>query len=203
MGDCYIVGAGDFNEKSLDITGGDIVIAADGGYRHLDKIGIKPDVYMGDFDSAPKPDTDGEIDVFKCEKDDTDTLLAVKHGFELGFKSFKIYGGCGGRADHTFANIQTLAYIVSRGGRAMLFGNSEVYTVTDSKIEFGGNMKGKISVFSLSGKAEGVSIKGLKYELEDSVLTNLFPLGVSNEFTGKPSEITVKNGLLLIIYYRN
>ncbi len=203
MSDCYIVGAGDFNEKTLDITDGDIVIAADGGYEYLDKIGIKPDIYMGDFDSAPKPQTNADIEVFKCEKDDTDTLLAVKHGFELGFKSFKIYGGCGGRADHTFSNIQTLAYIVSRGGRAMLFGNSEVYTVTDSEVSFGGDMKGKISVFSLSDKAEGVSIKGLKYELEDSVLTNLFPLGVSNEFIGKPSEISVKNGLLLIIYYRN
>ena len=203
MSDCYIVGAGDFNEKTLDITDGDIVIAADGGYEYLDKIGIKPDIYMGDFDSAPKPQTNADIEVFKCEKDDTDTLLAVKHGFELGFKNFKIYGGCGGRADHTFSNIQTLAYIVSRGGRAMLFGNSEVYTVTDSEVSFGGDMKGKISVFSLSDKAEGVSIKGLKYELEDSVLTNLFPLGVSNEFFGKPSEISVKNGLLLIIYYRN
>ena len=203
MSDCYIVGAGDFNEKTLDITDGDIVIAADGGYEYLDKIGIKPDIYMGDFDSAPKPQTNADIEVFKCEKDDTDTLLAVKHGFELGFKSFKIYGGCGGRADHTFSNIQTLAYIVSRGGRAMLFGNSEVYTVTDSEVSFGGDMKGKISVFSLSDRAEGVSIKGLKYELEDSVLTNLFPLGVSNEFIGKPSEISVKNGLLLIIYYRN
>ena len=203
MSDCYIVGAGDFNEKTLDITDGDIVIAADGGYEYLDKIGIKPDIYMGDFDSSPKPQTNADIEVFKCEKDDTDTLLAVKHGFELGFKSFKIYGGCGGRADHTFSNIQTLAYIVSRGGRAMLFGNSEVYTVTDSEVSFGGDMKGKISVFSLSDKAEGVSIKGLKYELEDSVLTNLFPLGVSNEFIGKPSEISVKNGLLLIIYYRN
>ena len=203
MSDCYIVGAGDFNEKTLDITDGDIVIAADGGYEYLDKIGIKPDIYMGDFDSAPKPQTNADIEVFKCEKDDTDTLLAVKHGFELGFKSFKIYGGCGGRADHTFSNIQTLAYIVSRGGRAMLFGTSEVYTVTDSEVSFGGDMKGKISVFSLSDKAEGVSIKGLKYELEDSVLTNLFPLGVSNEFIGKPSEISVKNGLLLIIYYRN
>ena len=203
MSDCYIVGAGDFNEKTLDITDGDIVIAADGGYEYLDKIGIKPDIYMGDFDSAPKPQTNADIEVFKCEKDDTDTLLAVKHGFELGFKSFKIYGGCGGRADHTFSNIQTLAYIVSRGGRAMLFGNSEVYTVTDSEVSFGGDMKGKISVFSLSDKAEGVSIKGLKYELEDSVLTNLFPRGVSNEFIGKPSEISVKNGLLLIIYYRN
>jgi len=203
MSDCYIVGAGDFNEKTLDITDGDIVIAADGGYEYLDKIGIKPDIYMGDFDSAPKPQTNADIEVFKCEKDDTDTLLAVKHGFELGFKSFKIYGGCGGRADHTFSNIQTLAYIVSRGGQAMLFGNSEVYTVTDSEVSFGGDMKGKISVFSLSDRAEGVSIKGLKYELEDSVLTNLFPLGVSNEFIGKPSEISVKNGLLLIIYYRN
>ena len=203
MGDCYIIGAGDFCENALDVKDDDFVIAADGGYRYLDKIDIKPDLYMGDFDSAPKPQTDADIEVFKCEKDDTDTLLAVKHGFELGFKSFKIYGGCGGRADHTFSNIQTLAYIVSRGGRAILFGNREVYTVTDSAVSFGGDMKGKISVFSLSDRADGVTIRGLKYTVENAELTNTFPLGVSNEFIGEPSEISVKNGLLLIIYYRN
>lgn len=203
MGVCFIVGAGDFCEKSLDVKKGDIVIAADGGYKYLEAIGIKPDIYMGDFDSAPKPETDTDIEVFKCEKDDTDTILAVKHALGLGFKDFKIFGGCGGREDHTFANIQTLSYIVSNGGKAKLFGKNEVYTVIDSFISFEKEMTGKISVFSLSDISEGVSIKGLKYGLENGELTNRFPLGVSNEFCGKPSEITVKSGLLLIIYGRN
>lgn len=202
MNCCFIAGAGDFCEKSLDIGSSDIVIAADGGYKHLEKIGIKPDIYIGDFDSAPKPVCGKEVEVYNCEKDDTDMLLAVKHGFKLGFGEFKIYGGCGGRADHTFSNIQTLQYIAENGGRGYLFGNREIYTVISSSVSFDESMKGKISVFSLSDKSEGVCEKGLKYNIENAVLTNGFPLGVSNEFIGEKAEISVKKGFLLIIYNR-
>lgn len=201
MGCCYIAGAGEFCENQLDIAPDDIVIAADGGYRHFEKLGITPDIIMGDFDSAPRPPS-GKIMAFASEKDDTDMLLAVKHGFDLGFTEFKLYGGCGGRADHTFANIQTLLYIKKRGGNAQLFGSNEIFTVTDSVVRFDGGQRGKVSVFSLSERAEGVCEKGLKYTLDNAVLENSFPLGVSNEFTGEPSEISVKNGFLLIITER-
>ena len=201
MKTCFVIGAGEFSENSLAVKPGDMVIAADGGYLYLEKIGIKPDLILGDFDSAVKPDFH-EIAEFNSEKDDTDTALAVDFGFSRGYTVFEIYGGTGGRFDHTFANIQTLLGIAKKGGQGYLFSKSEVAVVTASKIEFDESYRGRISVFSLGDEARGVSINGLKYSLRNACLTNDFPLGVSNEFTGEKSEISVKEGYLLIIYER-
>ena len=71
--------------------------------------------------------------------------------------------------------------------------------IHNSKISFEKEEEGYISVFSLSDRSEGVSLRGLKYLLEDAVLTNVFPLGASNEFLGEVSEIEVRDGTLLII----
>ncbi len=201
MKTCFIVGAGEFFENSLAVKPGDLVIAADGGYLHLQKIGITPHIIMGDFDSSVKPDFEN-IAVFNSEKDDTDTMLAVKYGFEKGFSRFEIYGGTGGRSDHTIANIQALSYICKNGGQGFLYDNGQVFTVTASRAEFDMTYKGKISVFSLCERATGVYESGLKYSLHNAELTNSDPLGVSNEFIGQPARISVESGLLLIIYDR-
>lgn len=201
MKSCFIVGAGEFFEYSLAVKPGDLVIAADGGYLHLQKIGINPHIIMGDFDSAEKPDFEN-LAVFNSEKDDTDTMLAVKYGFEKGFSRFEIYGGTGGRADHTIANIQALSYICKNGGQGFLYDNGQVLTVTASGMEFDRTCKGKISVFSLTERATGVCESGLKYSLHSAELKNSDPLGVSNEFVGQPARISVESGLLLIIYDR-
>ena len=66
-------------------------------------------------------------------------------------------------------------------------------------ISFRDTMDGYVNIFSLNEKAHGVTIRGLKYELKDATLTNALPLGISNEFVGVPSEVSVKDGTLLII----
>lgn len=201
MKTCFIIGAGEFFENSLAVKPGDMVIAADGGYLHLEKIGVKPDFIMGDFDSSAKPDFP-DIAVFNSEKDDTDTMLAVKYGFENGYSRFEIFGGTGGRLDHTFANIQTLSFIEKCGGQGFLYSKDQVFTVTASKMEFDCEHKGKISVFSLNENSTGVCEEGLKYSLDNAELTNDNPLGVSNEFVGKAARISVESGKLLIVYER-
>jgi thiamine pyrophosphokinase len=106
----------------------------------------------------------------------------------------------GGRIEHSIANIQLLTRIAEEGGIGYLYDDNKVLTVIkDSEIEFPTKENGFISVFSLSDKSEGVTISGLKYEIENAELTNNFPLGVSNEYIGKPSKISVKKGILLII----
>ena len=86
-------------------------------------------------------------------------------------------------------------------GKGFLYDADNILTVIkDSKFGFTPEKKGFVSVFSLSDESRAVSIKGLKYELKDAMLDNKFPLGVSNEFLGKPSEISVGNGTLLIIF---
>ena len=197
---CAIVSGGPFSP--LDGIGrADFVIACDKGCEYTAACGIKPDLLVGDFDSytGEKPE-DVPVLGLPCEKDDTDTMLAVKTGFERGYDRFIIYGGVGGRPDHTFANYQTLCYISRRGGRGYLcFNGYTACCITDGEMNFPAR-EGTLSVFAMSGKAEGVTLRGVLYPLESTVLSYDFPLGVSNEFTGKPATVSVKKGTLLVIW---
>lgn len=179
----------------------DLLIAADAGYLHLKKLDIEPDIILGDFDSMVAPEKD-DIIVHPVMKDDTDTMLAVKLGFEKGYAEFVIYGALGGeRTDHTIANIQSLAYIAEEGGKGTLIGNGEKFTVirnTEIKIPKGENPI--LSVFAYGGNAEGVSIKGTLFDVENAELSPFFPLGVSNKIKEENALISVKNGYLLIVY---
>ncbi len=200
MGVCYVVGAGECSKLFFKPNNTDYVIAADGGLRYLEESGIKADFIVGDFDSLGV--TPKGINVIKLnkEKDITDMDAAVSIGIEKGFTYFKLFGVLGGRFDHSLANIQLAASLSQKNFKVELFDDKTYITaVTNGSISFDSNNKGYISVFSHSDISRGVSIKGLKYELTNSELKNAFPLGVSNEFIGKSSEITVENGTLIII----
>jgi len=201
---CVIVCAGELEGAVIERRPGELLIAADAGIRYLEEAGMEPDLIVGDFDSLGYTPESGNVIYHRPEKDDTDTMLAVREGFERGFRSFRIYAGLGGRLDHTVANLQTLAFIAENGGRGYLVGGKSVSTVIkDSSIAFGGGRSGMISVFCQGGDAEGVTIKGLKYELEDAVLTASVPLGVSNEFTGREALISVRSGRLLVVWQQD
>ena len=138
-----------------------------------------------------------------CKKDYTDTMIAVMEAIKLGYTDIRIYGGTGGRADHTFANIQTLLYGAKKGADMRMVDSDRVYNViNDSKIILKNRICVNLSIFALGDKAEGVSILGAKYELKDGTLTNDYPLAVSNTFVGNDVSIEVKKGALLIIYDR-
>lgn len=201
MGVCYIVSAGDMTQPFPKAGDGDLVIAADAGYLHLQKLGIEPDLLIGDFDSMSLPE-DKQAIVYPVRKDDTDTVLAIKTGFEKGYTEFVIYGGLGGeRTDHTVANIQSLAYITEKGGRGTLVGNGEYFTlIRDSEITIESDKDKTFSVFAYGGKAQGVTIEGSQYDVCNAELSPFFPLGVSNKFEEKQVKIKVKNGCLLIVY---
>ncbi len=177
------------------------LIAADGGYRHFESLGIRPDLAVGDFDSLGALPTDCPVIKHPVMKDDTDMLLAIREGLSRGIKRFFILGGTGGRFDHTFANIQSLLFAKKEGAKAFLIGNDEVMTVLlpKEKLFFDRRAKGIVSVFSLSALSEGVNIKGLLYPLEKGRLENSFPLGVSNELVGRDAEISLEKGELLVI----
>ena len=197
---CYIVGAGECQRLDFKPDETDFVIAADGGLRYLEKEGINPDIIIGDFDSFGVCPQSENVIILKPQKDVTDMDAAVTVGLEKGFNQFRLYGALGGRLDHTLANIQLIASLSEKNIKAEIHDEKTYVTaVTDGSVSFGRDGKGYISVFSHSDKCTGVSIEGLKYELKDSELKNSFPLGVSNEFTGKESIITVKNGTLIII----
>ena len=203
---CYIVSACKESCRNLFVERkkNDFIIAADGGYDILREKKIEADVLIGDFDSIDQLPSHSNIIRYPSQKDDTDTFLAYKMGLEKGYRNFVIYGGIGGRIDHTIANIRTLSDISQNHGRGFLIGNDMIITsILNSKITFPPSCKGYISVFANGGNAEGISISGLKYNVKDITLTYSNSLGVSNEFIGERAEISVTNGDLLIVWYEN
>lgn len=197
---CYIFGAIPVENFHFNINPDDLVIAADAGIKNLENLSIKPDYIIGDFDSLGYEPTEKNVITHPIEKDDTDTLLAIKHAFNLGYNNFRIFGCIGGRLDHTMGSIQTAAYIAENNGTAVFWGNNENFSVIkNNKISFSNDCNGNISVFALSN-ATGVTIKNLYYELKNGDLTPDFPLGVSNKFISKEASVSVTNGKLLIIW---
>ncbi len=202
MKHCVIFCAGEFDTLAEPLTAQDCVIAADGGYSHTCRLGITPHRILGDFDSlgyVPE-----QALQFPVEKDDTDAMLAARYGLEQGFDKFLFYGSLEGpRLDHTVANFQTLQFLADRGARGFLIGKNQLVTVVkESTLTFPETAQGDLSLFCMGSPARGVTLKGLKYNLQDGELTPGFPLGVSNHFTGAAAEISVKEGSLLVIYSR-
>ena len=200
---CVIVGAGEVSAQEIRVDNGDYVVAADGGLKYLNHKGIRADMVLGDFDSLGYvPDHENRI-LYPAQKDDSDMMLAVKEGLRLGANRFRIYGALGGRLDHTIANLQTLIYLAKQGAEGEIIGGGvHITAIRNGAFRFGSEHKGYISVFCLSGTATGVWIKGLKYTMEDGVLTADQPLGLSNEFIGTDSEISVREGELIILWYQ-
>ena len=202
MGKCLIFCAGGFAGLWVPVNADDYIIAADGGLVHTRALGLAPHTVLGDFDSLGYVPEGSQV--FPVEKDDTDAMLAVKKGLELGYSEFLLYGSLDGpRLDHTVANFQTLQYLADRGATGLLVGKTQIVTVVkDGKISFPAGKEGIVSVFCMGADAHGVTLKGLKYPLERGTLSAGFPLGVSNHFTGQAAEITVEKGSLLVIYDR-
>lgn len=198
-GICYVVGAGINYGLNFCPEAEDLVIAADAGLCHLEKQGILADLAIGDFDSLKSVPKHLHTIILNPEKDDTDMLAALREGIKAGYENFHIYCGTGGRIDHTLANIQTLAWLSENGMRGLLFDQDNIITaITDGTLCFEKVSDGYLSVFSHTTKAVGVYLRGLKYELNDAVLTNTFPLGTSNEFIGRRAVFPSGKGLWLL-----
>ena len=200
---CLIISGGEFSPLPETELSPDYVIACDIGWQHAGKLNLTPDIVIGDFDSSPLPDAALPVKLYPKEKDDTDTMLAARHALSLGFKDITICCAFGGRADHALANIQTAAFIVSNGGEAGLIGiNTRAIAFTRAKKVFPRPGEYSFSVFSLSDKCTGVSIRGSLYDCEDISFTNSFPLGVSNGWKKDTIEVSVDSGILLVIQSR-
>jgi len=196
---CYIVSAWHGENAVIRPGPGDFVIAADGGYRALEALGVRADLAVGDFDSLGYVPEGVEVVRHPVMKDDTDTMLAVRLGLERGYESFVIVGGIGGRLDHTIANLQTLLFLAEHGATGLLYGDGTVATaVRNAAMTVTGT--GVISVFCFGPPATGVNERGLLYGLENATVTSAFPIGVSNEFTDGPATISVEDGTLLALW---
>ena len=163
--------------------------------------GVTPDLVLGDFDSMPAAEAPAGSIRVPVEKDDTDSMLALRAGLERGCREFHIYGGTGGaRLDHTLANLQALAFLCRRGARGYLYDRDFVYTVIENEtLTLEQTVPwGLVSLFSLGDRAEQVTLTGLQYPLSDGELRCDFPLGVSNHMAADRAVITVGRGPLLV-----
>lgn len=200
---CYIFGAGEYGGLKLapaDLSPG-FIIAADGGYDHLKQWGVTPDLSVGDFDSLGRVPEDVEVIRHPVMKDDTDMMLAVQEGLARGCGRFLIYGGLGGRLDHTLANLHVLDFLARQGCAAFLLSEDTAVTaVHNGTLTFGPEHTGILSLFAWGGPATGVTLTGLLYLLENGTMVPDRPLGVSNEFIGQTAQVTVHNGTLIALW---
>lgn len=201
---CFVFSAGDFCGLRERPRSGDFLIAADAGLLLCRKLGLSPDLLVGDFDSMPEPSAPPDaphVERAPVMKDDTDTMLALKAGLSRGCREFHVYGGAGGpRPDHAVANLQGLYYLRRRKARGFLYDKDFVWTVIENEsLEIPRTLPdGLLSVFAMGRKASGVTIRGTLYEAEGGEISPAFPLGVSNRITADKALVSVEKGALLV-----
>ena len=199
---CIIVSGGEYCPLPRPAAG-DFVIACDRGYAYCLRDAIRPDLVIADFDSyggqiAP------EIPVLRLptEKDDTDTMSALRYACDGGYEEVHLYCALGGRLDHTLANVQALAWCAERGIFAAIESpDTRLFSLRDAALRLPRREGFSLSVFSLTDRSR-VTIRGVKFPLEDAEISNGFPLGVSNEWTDGEALVTAHEGTLLIVESR-
>lgn len=200
---CVIVGGADINNYAFirkKLCADDYVIFCDSGLKHLENLQVQPSQIVGDFDSHENPHLDVETIVLPCEKDDTDTVFAVKEAIKRGFNDFLLIGVVGARLDHTLGNVSILLYLDSLGKKGCIIDDySEMEIISDKPV----SVSDRYSFFSLlniTGCAKGITITGAKYPLVDGEITCEYQYGISNEIIpGQTALISVGIGKLLLI----
>jgi thiamine pyrophosphokinase len=200
--------AGDFWIDAWDATPEftgpwDCIICADGGGYHSLRLGIVPDVLIGDFDSLSKSDIEGigatTVISFPVLKDKTDAHLAVDEALRRGSTQVVLAGAIGGRLDHTLANIGLLRLLHRHGVKAVASdGHQTVYYVTDELV-LTGRAQQTLSVLPLTPEIDGLSLTGLRWGLNSTYLELGDTRTMSNEFLGGPARVALKSGELLVI----
>ena len=206
---CVIFGGGEMKNPAYIrqlIREDDFIVAADRGYAHCRSMGIKPQLLLGDFDSYEGSiNEDCPVLTYPVEKDDTDTMLAIKVALEKGFKELLLLGMCGGRLDHTIANIQSVVYAAKHGANAAIMDEDVYITAVCGGQELSVPYREGfvLSVFAHSDVCKGVTLQNLYYPLEDGELQNTFPLGVSNHFLpNQDAKISLTEGIAVVICSR-
>ena len=200
---CIIVGGADINNYSFireKLCADDYVIFCDSGLKHMEHPQLKPSLIVGDFDSHENPHLDVETIVLPCEKDDTDTVFAVKEAIKRGFDDFLLIGVIGARLDHTLGNVSILLYLDSleKKGRIIDY-YSEMEIVSDEPVSITDDYS-FFSLLNITGCAKGITITGAKYPLVDAEISCEYQYGISNEvLPDKTATESVKHGKLLLI----
>ena len=204
---CFIIGNGEIADPKwlldkLNSFCPNIIIAADGGFNHLKKIGVSPNVLLGDFDSIENLPSSASFEIltFPREKDLTDIELAVEYAIDKNCDSICFAGATGSRLDHSLANIFLLRKLYESGVDARIVDeHHEIFIIGQHKslYDFEGEL---LSLLPLDPIVKGVTLRGFKYPLEGATIRMGETIGTSNIIISKNCEIIVKTGLLLGIF---
>ena len=200
---CVIVGGADIGNyeyvRSL-LSGEDFFVFCDSGLKHMDRLGVRPSLIVGDFDSHENPHLEAETIVLPREKDDTDTVYGVKEALKRGFDTFLLIGVVGGRLDHTLGNVSILLYLDAIGKKGVIVDDySEMEIVSSSPVSIS-DRYAYFSLLNVSGRAKGVTIQNAKYPLDNAEITCEYQYGISNEvLPGRTAIVSVRDGRLLLI----
>jgi thiamine pyrophosphokinase len=190
----------------------DYIICADGGLKHIHNLNLAadiklfPDKIMGDFDSVDREslkfyrDNGSIIETYPKEKDYTDGHLVTLEAIKLNPEEVIIIGGLGGRFDHTLANIHLLDIFLGNSIKAWFLDKNTIIYLIDKNTEFFGKTGDLLSIFPFGGRSEGITLSGLKYKLNDSIMEYGNPYGISNVFLQSCAKVNLKSGKLLIIH---
>ena len=200
---CVIVGGADIcnydviREKLRDE---DYVIFCDSGLKHLEQLRVTPGLIVGDFDSHENPCMAVETIVLPCEKDDTDTVFAVKEAIKRGFEDFLLIGVVGARLDHTIGNLSILLYLDALGKKGRILDDySEMEIVSQTPVAIADNYS-FFSLLNISGCAQGITITGAKYPLNGGEISCEYQYGISNEvLPGQTAQVSVALGRVLLM----
>lgn len=184
----------------------DLVAACDGGWRHCENAGICPDWLIGDMDSlgVSVPEREGlRVVQLPVEKDDTDTIFAMRRLAEAGCTDVTLCCALGGRLDHTFANLQALLFLQTLGVSGHIVDdNCCAEALRPGEYRILREHYTMFSLFSFGDVCENVEVENAKYPLHGYQMRDSFPIGVSNAFLGEEAVVRFSAGRMLLIRCR-
>ena len=200
---CVVIGGAeirDYEGLRRRLREDDFCICCDSGLRHAERLGIRPSLIVGDFDSHERPETETETIVLPREKDDTDTVFAAREALRRGFEDFLLIGVTGGRFDHTFGNVALLLYLDGLGKKALIVDeDAEMEIVSRETAEIEDSYP-YFSLLNISGTARDITIRGAKFPLSGGEIPSDYQYGISNEvLPGERATVSVGEGRLLLV----
>lgn len=199
---CVIVGGADiYNYEYIKhcLQNDDFFVFCDSGLKHLEPLQVKPNLIVGDFDSHDNPHLDVETIVLPCEKDDTDTVFAVKEALKRGYEEFLLIGVIGARLDHTLGNVSILLYLDALGKNGKIIDDYSEMEIVSKEPAYIEDSYAFFSLLNITGTAKDITIENAKYPLNNAEITCEFQYGISNEvLSGKIAKITIGEGRLLL-----
>lgn len=203
MGRCVIVGGANINNYDFireKLSADDYIIFCDSGLKHMENLRVQPSLIVGDFDSHENPQLDIETIVLPCEKDDTDTVYAVKEAIKRRYDNFLLIGVVGARLDHTLGNVSILLYLDSLGKKGCIIDDYSEIEIVSNGPAYIEDSYSFFSLLNISGTAKGITIENAKYPLDNAEITCEYQYGISNEvLKGHKAAIRITEGKLLLI----